>query len=145
MTKGTKSNGCNLCDTGFPIGESGQHYGTQSLGMIPTTPCRARKRAAARNRPRKRVCNKCKSPFVTQSLGRHRCYDCSPDRSRPPITRTEAQPSSGATNHRAADPLRSLVDRARQSNQELPRRIIVELADALEQTLDRLDRVEPRR
>ena len=29
---------CHLCDKGFPV-ENGEHYGTQSLGMIPTTPC----------------------------------------------------------------------------------------------------------
>lgn len=30
--------GCDLCDKGFPV-EAGDHYGTQSLGMIPTTRC----------------------------------------------------------------------------------------------------------
>lgn len=31
---------CPECEKGFPI-EEGEHYGTQSLGMIPTTRCRA--------------------------------------------------------------------------------------------------------
>jgi hypothetical protein len=31
-------NACDLCEKGFPV-EAGQHYGTQALGMIPTTPC----------------------------------------------------------------------------------------------------------
>lgn len=30
--------GCPHCDAGFPIA-NGNHYGTQSLGMIPSTPC----------------------------------------------------------------------------------------------------------
>lgn len=29
---------CALCERGFPL-EDGEHYGTQSLGMIPTTRC----------------------------------------------------------------------------------------------------------
>jgi hypothetical protein len=32
---------CTLCQTGFPLNPRGFHYGTQSLGMIETTPCRA--------------------------------------------------------------------------------------------------------
>lgn len=31
---------CQLCVTGFPI-EDGYHYGTQALGMIPSTRCKA--------------------------------------------------------------------------------------------------------
>ena len=30
---------CTLCDKGFPINEHGEHYGTQSLGMIPSRRC----------------------------------------------------------------------------------------------------------
>ncbi len=29
---------CQLCERGFPK-KDGHHYGTQSLGMIPNTPC----------------------------------------------------------------------------------------------------------
>jgi hypothetical protein len=32
---------CNLCEKGFPVIEGSRlHYGTQSLGMIPTTACK---------------------------------------------------------------------------------------------------------
>lgn len=31
-------NACDLCHRGFPL-KDGVHYGTQSLGMIPSTPC----------------------------------------------------------------------------------------------------------
>jgi hypothetical protein len=30
---------CHLCVKGFPVNASGEHYGTQSLGMISNTPC----------------------------------------------------------------------------------------------------------
>jgi len=30
---------CSLCDKGFPINEHGEHYGAQSLGMVPSRRC----------------------------------------------------------------------------------------------------------
>lgn len=35
----TQESQCALCAKGFPKHESGVHYGTQSLGMIPDAPC----------------------------------------------------------------------------------------------------------
>lgn len=39
---------CLLCEKGFPV-ENGEHYGTQSAGMIPTTKCTAAQPAATRD------------------------------------------------------------------------------------------------
>lgn len=38
-TRKSKVVGCSLCERGFPLLEPGWHFGTQSLGMIPTTRC----------------------------------------------------------------------------------------------------------
>lgn len=34
-----EAGGCSLCEKGFPLRSDGEHYGTQSLGMIPNRRC----------------------------------------------------------------------------------------------------------